>query len=167
MKANKYYTPDITELHVGFEYETRDRLSVLLESRKWNHSTFNKFNDMKSIRMCLDTDRFEIRVKHLDREDIEGFGFEMNDIFKDNTEKDLYYNNSVMTPRGEQSVGVYHVPQTMWCMIFFGNKNDIGDWSIEKMPNKTTIDFHTNTVFAGQIRNKSELKRVLTQIGVI
>jgi len=159
-----YYTPTVEEFHIGFEcekvtYNSDGGHQMDTFSGKWVFHTVNKFDPR------LEPSWY--RVKHLDREDIESFGFMMNDIFKDNTEKDLYYNNSVMTSRGEQSVGIYHVPQTMWCMIFFGNKNDIGDWSIEKMPNKVTVDFHTNTVFAGQLKNKSELKRVLTQIGVI
>jgi hypothetical protein len=152
MKANKYYTPDITEFHVGFEYETRDRLSVLLESRKWNHSTFNKFNDMKSIRMCLDTDRFEIRVKHLDQEDIEGLllplGFEHEESYSKTEIKMI--NGSIWDKA--VTVSLYNGIVCIKKYEFTGDENCRDNcWN----------------VFSGTIRNRSELKRVLTQIGVI
>jgi hypothetical protein len=149
---SKYYTPTIEEFHVGFEFETRDRLSVLIDYRKWNRSTFNKFNDMRSIRMCIDTDRFEIRVKHLDREDIESLlvpiGFEHEKAYA-NTEIKMI-KGSIWSEAIKISMcnGIISIIE----FKFTGNENSRENyWNL----------------FRGKIKNKSELKRVLTQTGVI
>src|SRR6056297_302162 len=73
-----YYTPDIEEFHVGFEYEVRNEL----KKDSWNNYHFdNKFlplftslKDKLSIKNEIENRN--IRVKYLDKEDIEDLGFE-------------------------------------------------------------------------------------------
>ena len=59
---NKYYTPKIEEFHVGFEYES-------LVLNKWRKG------DNQFPRYYLPNEARNYRVKYLDREDIESFGF--------------------------------------------------------------------------------------------
>jgi hypothetical protein len=73
---DKYYTPGIEEFHVGFEYERIN--GTTWETAKINQHDFssllsykdeeNEFDEInKKIR--------EVRVKYLDKEDIESLGF--------------------------------------------------------------------------------------------
>jgi hypothetical protein len=67
---NKYYTPKIEEFHVGFEYE------VLHDDNKWIKESICKKPEVVSLPyMILEN----IRVKYLDREDIESFGWKKQD----------------------------------------------------------------------------------------
>lgn len=68
MEENKYYPPELSEFHIGFEYEVQNK-----ENGQWE-----KF-DMGIIDWS-DEYRKEIedgltRVKYLDKSDIESFGF--------------------------------------------------------------------------------------------
>lgn len=68
----KYYTPKIEEFHVGFEFESR-----------WNNNSWEKHTWKLDSFLCLighgeyDFSNYgELRVKYLDRADIESFEFE-------------------------------------------------------------------------------------------
>lgn len=73
----KYYQPEIEEFHVNTEYEVKDS--------KGNWSRCNDFSNAYDYEdSCLyglikDLDKGCIRIKHLDREDIESLGFEENE----------------------------------------------------------------------------------------
>lgn len=97
---NKYYTPDITEFCVGFEYEihndprTEDGWDKeVVEQRDWN-----------SLYCIKEDNDADYRVKYLDREDIESLGWEITEEDKDYLKfeflnYDLYlwlkYNNEI------------------------------------------------------------------------
>lgn len=74
---SKYYTPSTEEFHVGFEYEALWGIEGL--DGEWLKETFSKDQSILSLE---DT----VRVKHLDQEDIECFGWEKNRL------NDRYYN---------------------------------------------------------------------------
>jgi len=80
MEENKYYTPEIEEFFVGFEYEVYDKL----------HGVWNKENNF-----FLQQGDFKdsIRVKHLDREDIESLGWEHDQTTKDGA---VFYIGTLM-----------------------------------------------------------------------
>lgn len=64
---NKYYTPEIEEFHVGFEFEFYDE-----DDKDWTITTIKN-----QIDLCNWTGlEINIRVKYLDQEDIESLGFE-------------------------------------------------------------------------------------------
>lgn len=68
---NRYYTPEIEEFHVGFEYEHKD-------NGVWKQREIDRPNQISAIDMNLRTpymDGTPIRVKYLDREDILDCGF--------------------------------------------------------------------------------------------
>jgi len=68
MEKNKYYTPTIEEFHVGFEYE-------LKTEGEWVSQTLDIDYSLNRVAGGLANNT---RVKHLDQEDIESFGFELN-----------------------------------------------------------------------------------------
>jgi hypothetical protein len=124
-EENKYYTPEIEEFHVGFEYEHRNLPDG--EDAEWFPHVFNKHCDAETHK------NMERRVKHLDREDIEGCGFE------ELNEKDEYRLKS---------------NDAIWLEIKHGLV------FIENLHERD------GNLFKGTIKNKSELKRILKQIGV-
>ena len=76
---NKYYIPDITEFRIGFEYEEKS-------SGLWTKQIYNKHSPVLNQEIwdeygCkLNTikdyiEQEQCRVKILDKEDIESFGF--------------------------------------------------------------------------------------------
>jgi hypothetical protein len=66
---NKYYTPEIEEFHVGFEYE------VNYGENRWVEEKLHSKPQVVTLPyMNLEN----IRVKHLDKEDIESLGWEFH-----------------------------------------------------------------------------------------
>jgi hypothetical protein len=75
----KYYTPNIEEFHVGFEYEIFEDFDNLPEKEwvklVWDNQHLNPENMTYPFPIAED----KIRVKYLDREDIESLGFNTED----------------------------------------------------------------------------------------
>lgn len=128
---NKYYTPSIEEFHVGFECEE-------FVSNKWKKLLITQFCDLDLIECEIEQDTNNVRVKYLDREDIESLGF----VFLKSTSKTLI----------QYSLGTY-------LLYEIKNTNSIRIKEIIDV-GETAILFH------GTIKNKSELKRVLQQLGI-
>ena len=139
----KYYIPDISEFHVGFEYEhchssirfvmldlrTGDRTNETEPKEIWEKSVFtgNEFDVWKSSFEFDDSLRDgQIRVKYLDKEDIESLGFTQ-------TIEDQYYKDDFELL----------IDDDLFIQII---KDD-------------------GFIFQGAIKNKSELKRILKMIG--
>ena len=128
-EENKYYTPNIEEFYVGFEYE------YSTGANKWKHSKCVK-SDFRELQWHIDNG-FR-RVKYLDKEDIESLGFSSTDP------KSNYYSSIV----GHSSMSMFSRDDwdnTRWCI-----RDD-------------TFDI---ILFLGEIKNKSELKKVLKMIGI-
>jgi len=122
-EMDKYYTPTIEEFHVGFEYEFKEKSEIF---------SFDKFPDSTSWNLSTVLDNNFIRVKYLDREDIESFGFI----------QDSYDSFS----KGYVSL-------------------ELDEDQLVRIDERKSEFNHR--LFAGTIRNRSELKKILTQIGVI
>ena len=69
---NKYYTPEIEEFHVGFEYE---HLMYHKNLPIWVKEKFHMVDSHFSIVNRVSLHNKTVSVKHLDREDIEGEGW--------------------------------------------------------------------------------------------
>ncbi len=148
LEKEKYYTPSIEEFHVGFEYEYSDNI----EYSNWIKHTINNLPDYID---CVEDIKYElIRVKYLDREDIESFGFE-----------------SIVT----KSIGKKHYTMS-------GEKSTRGnlllehDWLNDKITIKTPnyirdasgrFDGYIVYVYRLIIKNKSEFSRLLKQLSII
>jgi hypothetical protein len=143
MIESKYYTPSIKEFRVGFECET-------------NYCLFNKeYSSLEFVPLLLtdsnisvfhdsykhDAYSTEFRVKYLDREDIESLGF-----------------TDYIPPREY----AHTWSKGPWEIVVWFNQY-IDRVQIEPM---VRIN-HTGTMFFhGSIKNKSELKVLLKQLGV-
>lgn len=134
MEKEKYYTPDISEYHVGFEYEWKcDGTQT-----DWTKSVCDEIMNPLDV----DCRRInEYRIKYLDNEDIESFGFHsINETkFKSNSNKiitiELIENNKIF---------------------------------IEEIILIDTIGHEESyTLFNGIIKNKSELKFILKRLKII
>jgi len=133
----KYYTPSIEEFHVGFEYEYSEY------GRKiW----INETADADDVLLAFSTyeehnEEFAntYRVKLLDKEDIESLGF-------DGYEPPREYNHS-WKYKGSKEPKLY---------VWFNNP----------IPVVRVYGNFPQTLFQGEIKNKSELKRLIAQLGI-
>ena len=135
--SKKYYTPEIEEFHVGFEYEKYTDMGIwvkqIIEKKHLKNCTIGQGSGFDK-KPWFD---FKVRVKYLDREDIESLGFKVK-----------------KEPYRWQFVKNYVNLTT----AIYNSKEDIPH-------DRITIRGGDN-YFDGIIKNKSELKKLLKQLGV-
>lgn len=138
----KYYTPSIEEFHVGFEFET----SYLEDYDTWKKVTL-EFDDFGFYTSTweVDSNPTEFRVKYLDKEDIESFGF--------NLIKEPEYKH----PTKEITLNYFPTSHSV-LILSKGYNSDL------KQPETKTEYWYQ--MFGGIIKNKSELKRLLKQLEI-
>lgn len=121
---NKYYTPDISEFHIGFEYEWTSCKTI-----DWHKAKLEFIGGDSFRNFYLST---EIRAKLLDREDIESLGwiFNNDDCHFDYLKYRLSFCDGVIDIRV------------------------VGD------------SYREEYCFNGRIKNKSELQKLLIQLGI-
>lgn len=155
--SDKYYTPSIEEFHVGFEYEIEDIHDSLVDTT-WRKQTYGFSDTAIGIQ---EIGLKSMRVKYLDREDIESCHKEH---FKEL--KFVYDNNAEPIPGRTP----YECPTAyllddqlytgqLWILYHFESDGMV--W-IEYVKDCGGQGY----LFKGTIKNKSELKRILKQIGV-
>jgi hypothetical protein len=127
MENNKYYTPTIEEFHIGFEYETED-LHDDLYKMVWKPQVYEG-EEMRTY-LTKEIEDKEIRVKYLDKEDIESLEFKYNE------EYDCY------------------------------NSTNKEGYCIEFLSDEIQITYYGDLLFIGIIKNKSELKKLMKQLGI-
>jgi hypothetical protein len=137
---NKYYTPEISEFSPGFEYEYLGHFGT--DFGKW-------ITDLCSINLKLIHDLLvmnNIRIKYLDKEDIESLGF----IFSD---RDSKYGNEDRFIFNQICINI--------------NKNNYTNIKVCKMVDNP-YENHGNhyVLFNGTIKNKSELVKILKMVKV-
>lgn len=134
--TNKYYTPELSEFHVGFEYEwsengkkiwieeCADVDDVLLAYSEYEHEDYpGGFADV-------------YRIKYLDQQDIEECGFEFR---ASDDLRDSFYSNIVT------DICFFRESKRV---IIYGKGGD------------------DDLLFHGEIKNKSEFKKLLKQLGI-
>lgn len=132
----KYYKPELEEFHVGFEVE-------------WLH----KSDWLKVHFMCMEQFGFsdvedlvkQTRVKYLDREDIESLGLEYDNNAEPIPARD-YPHMLIPTAYAKEDWMLYHYEYD----------------SVIWIENYKEDSFY----FKGVIKNKSELKKLLKQLGI-
>lgn len=148
----KYYNPKIEEFHVGFEFEYLNVKNQWIKSDDFSDTFLNDDIDTVSeVGRYLDNS--EIRVKFLDREDIESLG----------------WNYSGINAFG-------YVTYSIFEKLSFGNVTStlstyIVDDTLTFLIRKTTelnkpIRTIDNNTFCGTIKNKSELQKLMNQLGI-
>ena len=168
-KEDKYYTPSIEEFHVGFEYE---ELEFIYTDKGWYTEKKNKFvkkvfvgtNYLESYYLTERVKRglfnSSIRVKYLDKEDIEDLGFKY-----DNNAEPIPSRRDWEVPKlDEFELPLAFIKDTQdingkaWYLYLY---KDGAVW-IEYIKDCCGMGY----LFKGTIKNKSELKVLLKQIGV-
>lgn len=132
---NKYYKPDISEFHDGFEYE-------YLSKDGWSCDTIMSYPDFEEI-FC----DMVVRVKYLDKADIESCGFEVNWGFG-------------YTLNGRYSMYYIHKAQPHY------QDDTCKATIIDHYADGKDSDFRLNKLFDGTINNLSELKKLLKQLNI-
>ena len=127
---NKFYTPELEEFCKGFEYEQ------LGPKNEWVKCTwdFHQFSEGRFLSL-LDAPAW-VRVKLLDKDDIESLGFKQDESLKHifRTDKIKLEFNHV----------TQHITLVNRAVNYFTEVEDVR--------------------FSGEIKNKSELKRILKQV---
>ncbi len=133
----EYYTPTIEEFHVGFEYGIFEYKFPNRNEGGWRKSMITPKHIRVENREYLEENLSLFRVKCLDREDIESLGFECTN----------------------DHIG-FLTFKKQGCIIELAPKN----------PNEAPVVRITrdssSSKFEGTIKNKSELKRILKQLGI-
>lgn len=176
---DKYYTPKVEEFRVGFEYEIKDWWTCGLDNNGFTERTlssgmlfeqrYKSPDEIKRLQAIEDAKpdggvvgnvgcdyRHEwerittgikdgtVRVKYLDKKDIESLGFELDQCTKDGCD----FIKGGMMDNNE------------WRLTFGGKNNPDNFLSIYD------VNYNSDYSFNGIIKNKSELKELLTKINI-
>ena len=132
-----YYTPDIEEFHHGFEYEIFEDWRVQ-EEKTWHKQVFGQDGDDQERLGYVHASNLKMfRVKHIDREDCLLLGLK----------EKIWGNGGGYFEKGNYTIGIYGTG--LFCTV---SQNDYGNNIMR---------------FSGYLKNKSELKRVLQQVGCL
>lgn len=85
---NKYFTPDIEDFHVGYEYEYEDIIPS--GSSDYFKGVITKPSEIENLFQGFETG-MRVRVPYLTKEQIEAEGWEQDERYND--EKHFYKNN--------------------------------------------------------------------------
>ncbi len=153
MENNLYYTPELKDLHYGFEFEYKSKddnwIKVTLDTwngpSKDNHlKYFTEYDLLRTLNhqdmACKYADLTCIRVKYLDQSDIESLGWG-NFTFK-NIDG---YNRA-----------------SKFLTINFNYKEPVVDISYLPMLKNDGL----SRIFRGTIKNKSELIKLMQQLNI-
>jgi len=140
----KYYTPEIEEFHVGFEYYFNDigadGENLYDENRKAVIKDGTQIDDITRLQDGKPV--YNLFVKHLDRQDIEELGWKYSNL--SNTYSiELNDMSSVLT-------------NGIWLDIQSNNRIKIIDCRLPRH----------EVVFNGYIKNKSELKKLMKMLNI-
>lgn len=141
MENNLYYTPIIEEFHVGFECEILGLVGAKEDEKLFSQPTIISQKELLLI------DRLEIRVKYLDRSDIESLGWKY-----DVNMSELEYDSFYIEPG-------------------YDNKNRFIQYSLQNYKNgKVYLDKGINSgvheIGFITIKNKSELIKLMQQLNI-
>ena len=157
MDKDKYYIPTIDEFCVGFEYEYKFR------NEEWRNYVYDAtqvlksnyhFDDHGCALEAIEDDILNtyIRVKYLDKEDIESLGWSLDIKPMDNDTwlwlpDDLYYG---INKEHCNFLLSYNIKDNH-CIIRIDNYST-SKWDVQ--------------IFNGSIKNKHELKILMKQLGI-
>jgi hypothetical protein len=151
MENNKYYTPSIDEVYVGFELEYHnfsiDELGVPeLNYDRWDTTILKERNVETFMKFGIGNG---VRVKCLDKFDIESLGWK---CIKEYSTKQVFQSEIKEEGDFEYWFELDKYLQTKWIEI-----------SLWKSKNNLSDERH---VFLGVIKNKSELKKLMQQLNI-
>lgn len=132
---NKYYTPEVEELHIGFEYEIAYRNPGFEKGKIFDGANLDWL-----IEHLKNNKNAEVRVKYLDIEDVESLGWIKRETLGYSFNDEFFMLFGMLK-------SVYGIRR--YLSIVQG-----------KDPKTAVIRF------SGDIKNKSELKHLMQQLGI-
>lgn len=167
---DKYYTPDISEFHVGFEYEVFQKgtlsdpniMYFMPHNEKDQYFKFKFPDPFYGFHLDKLFNKQEIRIKYLDKEDIESLGFTKRlknqwvgwkDYIKEisNHNYEYFMRFTLHTPTMGSQYKIY-VHRHL-----HSEQDDI----------EGQLNYgESELVYKGLIKNKSELLKLLKQLGI-
>ena len=145
---NKYYTPTTDEFFEGFDYEYSE------DGKEWVATKFSiGIGDTDSVagdwyEFSPNNPNTKCRVKYLDRDDIEELGWKFK--YKCQWEIPFTYSFS------DVGIGVVENVKGAWKLIYTKDRYC-----------SIVHDCYGETPhFRGEIKNKSELKKLMVQLGI-
>jgi hypothetical protein len=145
--VDKYYTPELAEFHEGFEFESYNNMDWhwKKDSSGWKKLVYDKQTYMtyplSHIKGALGISW--ARVKYLDQEDIESLGF-----ISDRPYNGEFRASALMRWDGKEET----------LKLSYNEKNNFISMRLD-------CNYGEEHLFQGILKNKSELKQVLKQIG--
>ena len=146
---SKYYTPDIKEFRVGFEYEFYNEC--------WHDTLFDANIDL--IKIYENIKNF--RVKYLDRSDIEELGYKLIKE-RGNPDEKIYLNYVGVLHFSNEDQEKLFTQISMY--LYTDGTSDLKVAQYERTSNTTKQ--RSGPIFEGIVKNKSELKVLLKQLGL-
>lgn len=167
---NKYYTPSIEEFHIGFEFEWKGIGLRETDTGEWTKTNLSKISSIFSRAFDEFIKWNLFRVKYLDREDIESLGFKVEENSYQEMSADTQYTATYIMKDGTT------VFFRFISFLEIDKNPDVYDGRIDMYKQNTTrYDWKTRCwineprsthIFTGTIKNKSELKVLLKQLGI-
>lgn len=166
---NKYYIPSIEEFHPRFKFEMNDNNEFNITQRYiddqnekyWNEVNFGSNTTTDILHLSKLLYGGHIRVKYLDQQDIESCGIKKS--IKNQWVGWYDYHGKINTGYPYYNRVTIHKPRMddLYKII-------LHRWYDDEAPNidKNIEDGEAEVVYKGRIKNISELKQVLTMIGV-
>lgn len=170
MKEGRYYTPTIDEFHAGFEYEYPSAYDEGGLGEEVYYRAVFQFDKRIEITESFCANK---RVKRVDKEDIESLGFKLNKEHPSLME--LGSPEYVDYEFHSKQFGLdYKLLCVNWFTYPTASKGSLEEKIVSgeavehrlvKIQCKHTGSFEFQTVFSGDCKNKSELKKILKMIG--
>lgn len=154
----KYYTPTIEEFHVGFEYQSlQDGRSPEMDA-SWSKEVIETSADLEEFLNYYNHDHIDdLRVKYLDKEDIESLGW-------------------IQEPIDSKFKSMYHLEAPIYKIInngtFLLTTKLLTNKIIIKSPNfirdgSGNFKDYITKAYELEIKNKSELSKLMKQLNII
>lgn len=146
---DKYYTPKIEEFYIGFEYEINEEIGLWSKKYEWIKSELSKGQMCQCLNWLYFTDNnSKYRVKYLDKEDIESLGWERNSLRAHQLTRQIYNKDN-------------------WMLLYNSENHKLSLTVKDPSLNlEMMIKLRTTEVFNITIKNKSELIKLLKQLGI-
>lgn len=108
MNENKYYTPEVEDLYIGYIYEVKCIGKPIddYEALHWKIYTITK-EDL--FEWPID---YEFRTKYLDKEDVESLGWKLEEVLTGNTSRFKYNDVLLVFNISNQRVRINHLSIT-------------------------------------------------------
>lgn len=95
METNKFYTPELNEFSVGFEFQMHSTITqsfCRVATAEWTTVHLHETDFLITLLHAIKSEK--IRVKHLDQEDIESLGLKLWQIPGDSFDWEFNINDS-------------------------------------------------------------------------